>query len=285
MRTRCFSVQWKWDENQVFQCTVKVRWEPGVSVFSESEMRTRCFSVQWKWDKNQVFQCTVTTRWEPCVSMHSENKLFSVHCKDEMKIVIGGSCHNIMFVVTNVLMQQTHVLSQQKMWFVMTNVFVATKVLVVTKLLQQLFVMTKVTFCGDKHTFLWQIFFYDKYTFVVTKDMFWHNKHVFVATKVCLSWQNCHNNYLSWQMFCLLWWQTFFMTKLLSWQVYFCRDTRRVLLWQTRVCHDKTFVVIKMILVAAPADGRKPGVSMYSESKFRTRCFSVHWKTGEDQMF
>ena len=181
-RTRCFCVQWKWDENQVFQCTVKVRWEPGVSVYSENEMRTRCFSVQWKWDENLVLQCTVTVkmRWEPGVSVYSE-KLFSMHRKDKMKAIIGGSCHNIIFVVTKVLAWQTHVchdkrcvLSWQTCVCHDKKYACHDKIVVTTICHDKSFV-----FCGDKHTFSWQNFCHDKCTFVVTKDVFWCDKHVF----------------------------------------------------------------------------------------------------------
>ena len=55
----------------------------------------------------------------------------------------------------------------------------------------------------------------------------------FVATKLCLSWQNI-----------------FVATKLklLSWQAYFCCNKRRVLSWQ------HVLVTTKMILVAAPTN-------------------------------
>ena len=111
------------------------------------------------------------------------------------------------------------------------------------------------------------------------KHDFCHNKHLrqntsLAATKVCLPRQNfccnkivCHDKHV------------FVGTKVLSRQAYFCCDKRCVLSRQTCVCHDKsklvmtklllrqasvttehvlccnkTFVVTKIILVAAPAN-------------------------------
>ena len=62
----------------------------------------------------------------------------------------------------------------------------------------------------------------------------WNMPLSFVATEIFF-----HDKYI-------------FVTKLLSWQAYFCPNKRRVLLRQTRVCHDKTFAATKMMLVAAP---------------------------------
>ena len=86
-------------------------------------------------------------------------------------------------------------------------------------------------------TFLWQKWYL--HNLVMTKDVFCHDKHVFVATKVLL-WQNyvCRDN---------VW----------SRQNYVCHDKR----WEAHVCHDKTllqqnFVATKMILVAVAASDR-----------------------------
>ena len=46
------------------------------------------------------------------------------------------------------------------------------------------------------------------------------------------------------------------------WQAYFCHNKKQFvmtnvcLLWQTHVCHNKTFVMKKVILVAAPTNNR-----------------------------
>ena len=94
----------------------------------------------------------------------------------------------------------------------------------------------------------------------------------FVATKLCLSWQNIFvaTKRLS-QIFVTT--NVFVTTKVLWWQAYFCRDKRHVLSWQICVCHnksklfvtkvlsqqnyvccDKSFVATKMMLVAAPTN-------------------------------
>ena len=64
-----------------------------------------------------------------------------------------------------------------------------------------------------------------KHVFCRDKSMFFLDKHIFVVTK--------------------------HFSKVLSRQTYFCRDTRRVLPRQTRVCR---FVATKTVLVAAPVN-------------------------------
>ena len=83
-------------------------------------------------------------------------------------------------------------------------------------------------------------------SFVVTK--------VNVATKL-LSQQThvCPDKYMSRQNFCCNKHNSV-MTKLWLWQAYFCCDRRHVLSQQTCVCHDKKFVMTKMVLEAAPAN-------------------------------
>ena len=83
-------------------------------------------------------------------------------------------CHNkSMLVATKLLSWQNTSFSQQKY----------ADISVVIKVLQ------------------WQFFFLlSKHTFVKTKDVFCHDKHMFVATNTCLSWQ-----VLSWQKWYL--WQ------------------------------------------------------------------------------
>ena len=62
---------------------------------------------------------------------------------------------------------------------------------------------------------------------------------IFVATKVCLSWQKY---FVTTNIF--LWWQ-----KVLWWQAYLCHDKRCVLLWQRCVCRDKSMLVaIKLVV-------------------------------------
>ena len=89
-------------------------------------------------------------------------------------------------------------------------------------------------------------------TFVASK-IFCCDKHNFVATKI-----------LSQQMFC------FGRDTLVMTKEVFCRDksmlvATELLSRQTCVCHDKTFVAIKMILVAALTnDMGLPGTKMSS---------------------
>ena len=59
------------------------------------------------------------------------------------------------------------------------------------------------------------------------KYHFCHDKS-FVATKLCLSWQEFCNK------------EKYFVATN-TWQAYFCRDKRRVLSWQTHVGRDKTY--------------------------------------------
>ena len=138
-------------------------------------------------------------------------------------------------------------------------------------------VMTKHTFCHDKSMLvttkdlfatntilLQQNFCRDKLTFIAINMFVLRQNTSFVATKVCSSWQNfycdkhmfvmpniCH---AKWFVRTKIFYHDKIMTKVLSQQGYFCCDKRHVLLRQTHVCRDKTFVVTKIILVAAPAN-------------------------------
>ena len=136
--------------------------------------------------------------------------------------------------------------------------------------------------CCNKHNFVLTSFVVTSILFFATNRCFsWqntnicHDKSMLVAIKL-LSWQNyvCHDKYLSQQMFCCD--KCFVVTKVLLWPSYFCHNKQPVLSWQTHVCHDKqmtccvmtntclsqqtcvccnkTFVVTKMILVAAPTN-------------------------------
>ena len=75
------------------------------------------------------------------------------------------------------------------------------------------FVMT--SFVATKVCLLWQNVCHDKIRFVATKYFF--------ATKVFVTTNICHEQ-----------------TKVLLRQTYFCRDKRYVLSWQTHICHDKS---------------------------------------------
>ena len=67
-------------------------------------------------------------------------------------------------------------------------------------------------------------------------------KTSFVATKVCLSRQNCVCR-----------------DKYLLQQTRVCRDRHFFVSTKDVFCRDKTFVAAKIILVAAPANDRKQG--------------------------
>ena len=93
----------------------------------------------------------------------------------------------------------------------------------------------KYNFCGDITFVAIGIFCCDKSMLVSRQN------------KYLLGQRFCHNKIM------------FVVTKVLSRQAYFCCDKRCVLSWQTCVCHDKTFVTTKMILVAAPTSDRSQG--------------------------
>ena len=91
---------------------------------------------------------------------------------------------------------------------------------------------------------LWQNYVCCDKIFLLQQNLL---RQIFVPTNMCLLWQQtcvcCDKN-------------MFVTTKRLSQQAYFCRDKRPVLLWQTRVCRNKSFVATKMILVAAPGNDK-----------------------------
>ena len=111
--------------------------------------------------------------------------------------IIGGSCHKYHFLLWQKFCRDKHV-------------FVATK---------HVFCRDKI-FCVDK-TFVVTNICHNKHNFVVTKVLSWrtwfffcNKRHVFVATKVCLLWQNfCCNKIM------------FFATKL-------CLSQQKWYLWQ-----------------------------------------------------
>ena len=116
-----------------------------------------------------------------------------------------------------------------------------------------IFVMTKLSsqqthVCHDKtHLLSWQSIFLSQQKFC--HDRYFHN--------IILLWQAyiCHDrtHLLLQQNFCNDKHNNFVVTELLSWQAYFCHNNRHVLLRQTRVllqqsfCHNKTFVVTKLL--------------------------------------
>ena len=133
------------------------------------------------------------------------------------------------------LRQKYTCLSRQNTSFVVTKVcllwqkfcfgkhiFVMTNSFVMTKVLSR-----QAYFCLNKHMF------------VVTKHVFGHDKSMLVIYKYLLRQKFCHSK------------------NILSWQTYFCHN--KSLSQQAYFCCDKTFVVTKMILVAAPANDSYQG--------------------------
>ena len=113
-------------------------------------------------------------------------------------------------------------------------------------------------------------------SFVATKvrlscQKFWHDKRVFVMTNICCNKSSVTTkNSLLQQMFCHSK-HTFVATK-----DVFCRDKH--------VCHSRTFVATKTLLVAAPVDDnpvgwvwegnteRLPAVSFFGARLLRVSC-------------
>ena len=150
------------------------------------------------------------------------------------KVSMAGAATSIIFVATNMCLSQQHVSCCNKSMLVVT--FVTVKYFCCNKS----FVTTNI--CCDKHVF------------VTTKDVLspqtrvCGDKSKLVARNMCLSQQ------------------IFVARKVLSRQKYVCAtsihlsqqkmcfELRQT---QTRVCHDKTFVATKIVLVAATANDRK----------------------------
>ena len=95
---------------------------------------------------------------------------------------------------------------------------------------------------------------------ILLQQCFCHDKHTFVTTKVCLFVMTNKHTFVAtntWQTeFCCN--KSFVATSILLSQrkTCFIRTNTR-LSRQTCICHDKTFVSTKIILVAAPANDSK----------------------------
>ena len=142
---------------------------------------------------------------------------------------MAGAATSIIFVATNMCLSQQNMSCCNKSMLVVT--FVTIKYFCCNKS----FVTTNICLSQQK--------------------MFCHYKHVFVVTKVSLSPETCvcRNKYLV-------------ARKVLSRQKYVCATSIHLSQQkmcfvlrqtQTRVCHDKTFVATKIVLVAATANDRK----------------------------
>ena len=108
-----------------------------------------------------------------------------------------------------------------------------------------------------------QAFFcHDKHVFVMTKRVFCPDISMPVATKRCRNKTCCRD-------------ETSVVTSiLLSPQKTCFVVTNTRLLRQTRICHDKTFVATKTVLVTAPANDKGVPVT--------TEC-TLHLPVGETQ--
>ena len=234
-----------------------------------------CFLFSWpmvlRWNQGKA-GCTEYI-WAPSRSQNfplSKQAGFQVWMcvKVTLWILLVEAATSI-FVATKVLSWQTHVYHDK-------HVFVKDKTCL---LLWQKYV------CRDKKKLSWQkqagfqvwmcvkvtlwillaeaaiqVSFLLRQKFCCDKHVY-HDKHVFVKDKTCLLSRQkyvCRDKvFLSWQKFCHDK-HSFVTTKVLSWQAYFCHGkrcfvtTNMCVSWQT--CCDKSFVLTKIMLVAASAN-------------------------------
>ena len=162
-----------------------------------------------------------------------------------------------MFVMTKLLSRQNYVCCDET--FVTANICrdnTSSNTSSQTRLSRQntSFAVTKLyllqqNFCCDKVMFVQTKYFCCDKTFVMTNIC--HNKQVFVATTV-LSWQ-AYKSFVATKIFYVTFchnMHTFVMTKDL-----FCYGKHLFVVCHNKhVCHDKAFVAMRMILVAAPAN-------------------------------
>ena len=186
--------------------------------------------------------------------------LQTLHAPNPSTLSLAGAATSIILVATKLLSWQAYFCHNRHVFVSTKHIFCCDKsMLVTTKPLsrQSYFCCNKT--CHDKYL-SWQTFSHNKLTFVMTSTCLSQQNMCFVVTKVnvatnFLSQQThvCPDKYMSWQNFCCNKHNSF-MTKLWLWQAYFCCKRKHVLSQQTYVCHDKTFVMTKMVLVAAPAN-------------------------------
>ena len=196
---------------------------------------------------------------------HNSRSLWSLGTElnlSPQKLSLAGAATSIIFIATNVLLQQTGVCHNKHM-------FVATKHVICHN--ESMLAATNLTLlqqkyaCHDKKN-------YDKHVFIAAKVLsqvyFCHDTSLLSwQTAVCrdkgklvLSRQNyaCWDKYVSRQRFChdkVL--NMFFTTRKL------CCDKHTFVMTKVMFCQDKqvfvaaTFVMTKMILVAAPTKDKK----------------------------
>ena len=152
----------------------------------------------------------------------------------------AGAATSIIFVATNTCLSWQTCVCHDKHVFVMTKyIFCCNKSLFASKvcwtklLSRQIFVATNVILS-------WQNFCCDKLTFVMTNTwLSWQStKHMFIMTNICCDKISVVASIL------LSWQKTCFVVKNTS------------LTRQTYVCQDRTFIMTKLVLVAAAANDK-----------------------------
>ena len=128
---------------------------------------------------------------------------------------------------------------------------------------QQIFVATNIILLGQK-------FCCNKHTFVVTNTCLSFQNTSFVVTKVCLSQQNyvCHNKYLLRQKVC--------HDKIFLSRLKFCRDKHIF------VTTKMYFVATKFILVAAPTNDKL--IVYFPLAEFCLDPCCSHWSMSQRPM-
>ena len=158
-----------------------------------------------------------------------------------ISVTIGGSCHKYhFFVMANTsLSRQTHVCYNKHVFVMTKHVFCCDKNACCNKHAKHVFVMTKLSsqqiFVATNIILLGQKFCCNKHTFVVTNTCLSFQNTSFVVTKVCLSQQNyvCHNKYLLRQKVC--------RDKICLSRLKFCRDKHIFVTTKDLFCRNKIY--------------------------------------------
>ena len=173
-----------------------------------------------------------------------------------MLSIIGGSYHKYYFCREKSFVAANTFLSGQKTCFVAIKVCLSRHISV-----------NLTSFVATKNMFV---------TTNATKHFYFRDKSMIIATDTCLSRQNiiCRDKtFVSTKIFYRDK-HNFVATEVFSRQAYFCRDKRRILSSQRRVCRDKeVFVATKMILMAAPATDSYPHIVSVELSLLNQRLF------------
>ena len=114
--------------------------------------------------------------------------------------IIGGSCHKYHFSCDKSFVMTKHVFCRNKTFvatkvfchktFVVTNICSVKNYFVATSLVTTKVCLSGQNFCCDKFWFIATNICHNKdHIFVMTKDVFCHDKHTFVMTNTCFSQQ------------------------------------------------------------------------------------------------